>query len=136
MHYKVISWNDNWILIFICFVGRLILEPSASSSSSFMTSSFLIQVLRCIRGSSRVDSFIFLISWGIFFELWELDVQFLPSSLLLLLVEIILVCTLPRVCWRLSLLSGTHSSNECIPCLSETLKVVIKISYSSSIALS
>ena len=36
MHNKTISWNDNWILIFICFVGRLFLEPSASSSSSFI----------------------------------------------------------------------------------------------------
>ena len=38
MHNKTISWNDNWILIFICFMGRLILEPSASSSSSFIIS--------------------------------------------------------------------------------------------------
>ena len=38
MHNKTISWNDNWILIFICFVGRLLLEPSASSSSSFIIS--------------------------------------------------------------------------------------------------
>ena len=46
MHNKTISWTDNWILIFICFVGRLLLESSASSSSSFMTSSFLIQMLK------------------------------------------------------------------------------------------
>ena len=38
MHNKTISWNDNWILIFICFVGRLLLEPSTSSSSSFIIS--------------------------------------------------------------------------------------------------
>ena len=44
MHNKTISWNDNWILIFICFVGRLLL--SASSSSSFITTSFLIQMLK------------------------------------------------------------------------------------------
>ena len=43
MHNKTISWNDNWILIFICFVGRLLLL--ASSSYSFITSSFLIQML-------------------------------------------------------------------------------------------
>ena len=42
MHNKTISWNDNWILIFICFVGRLL---SASPSSSFITISFLIQML-------------------------------------------------------------------------------------------
>ena len=29
MHNQTISWNNNWILIFICLVGRL-LEPSAS----------------------------------------------------------------------------------------------------------
>ena len=33
-----LSWNDNWILIFICFMGRLLLEPSTSSSSSFIIS--------------------------------------------------------------------------------------------------
>ena len=38
MHNKTISWNDNWIIIFICFVGRLLLEPSASSYSSFIIS--------------------------------------------------------------------------------------------------
>ena len=36
IHNKTISWNDNWILIFICFVGRLLLEPLGSSSSSFI----------------------------------------------------------------------------------------------------
>ena len=50
MHNKTISWNDNWILIFICFLGRLLVEPSASSSSSFIIASFLIQMLRWIRG--------------------------------------------------------------------------------------
>ena len=67
MHNKTISWNYNWILIFICFEGRLLLEPSASSSSSFIIASFLIQKLRWIRSSSRVEFFIFLIAWGIFF---------------------------------------------------------------------
>ena len=43
VHNKTISWNDNWILIFICFVGRHLL--SASSSSLFITSSFIIQML-------------------------------------------------------------------------------------------
>ena len=94
MHNQTISWNDNWILIFICFMYRLLL--SASSSSSFMTSSFLIQMLRWIRGSSRIESFIFLFDWGIFFESRELDLQLLPSSLLLLWVELLLVCTLPK----------------------------------------
>ena len=102
MHNKTISWNGNWILIFICLVGRLLLEPSASSSSSFITSSFLIQMLKWIIGSSRIESFIFLIAWGIFFESWALDLQLLSSSLLVLWVELILVCTLPRFYWKRS----------------------------------
>ena len=71
MNSQTISWNDSWILFFICLLGRL-LEPSASS--------FLIQMLGWIRGSSRVESFVFLIAWGIFFWWWELDLQFLLSS--------------------------------------------------------
>ena len=43
MHNKTISWNDNWILIFICFVGILLL--SCSSYSSLITTSFIIQLL-------------------------------------------------------------------------------------------
>ena len=46
MHNKTISWNDNSMLIFICSMVRLLREPSTSSSSSFMTSSFLIQMLK------------------------------------------------------------------------------------------
>ena len=65
----------------------LLLEPFASSSSSFMTSSFLIQMIRWIRGSSRIEFFIFLISWGILFEWWELDLQLLPSSFSLLMSQ-------------------------------------------------
>ena len=44
MHNKTISWNDNWILIFICFVGRLFLL--VSPYSSFITASFLIQMFK------------------------------------------------------------------------------------------
>ena len=43
MHNKIVSWNENWILIFICFMGRFLL--SASSSYSFTTGSFIIQML-------------------------------------------------------------------------------------------
>ena len=66
-------------LSFVCFVDRFLLDHSASSFSSFMTSSFLIQMIRWIRGSLRIEFFIFLIAWGIFFEWWELDLQLLPS---------------------------------------------------------
>ena len=60
-------------------------------------SSFLFQIIRWIRGYSRVEFFIFLIAWGIFFESWNLYLQLLPSSFLLLWVEHLLVCALPRV---------------------------------------
>ena len=74
-------------LCFIRFVGRLLLDHSASLSSSFMKSSFLIQMIRWIRGSSRIEFFIFLIAWGIFFEWRELDLQVLPSSSSLLMIR-------------------------------------------------
>ena len=64
-------------------MGRLLLDHSASSSSSSsssMKSSFLIQMIRWIRGSSRIEFFIFLIVWWIFFEWWELDLQRASSS--------------------------------------------------------
>ena len=129
VHNQTISWNDNWIFIFICLVGRL-LEPSAS------TASFLIQILKWIRGSSWVESFIFLIAWAIFFESWELDLQLLPSSLLLLWVDIFLMCILPRVYWRNHfLLAHIRRMNESHD-LGRPFKVVITISYSCSIASS
>ena len=58
MSYKQLDIQENTIqiFIFISSVGRLLLDPSASSFSSFITSSFLIQMLRWIRGSSRVES--------------------------------------------------------------------------------
>ena len=66
----------EYLSLFV-FVGRLL---STLSSSSFIKALFLIQMLRWIRGSSRVDIFIFLIGWGIFFGWWELNIQLLPSS--------------------------------------------------------
>ena len=57
---------------YLSFVGRLHLDHSALSS-------FLIQMIRWIKGSSRIEFFIFLIAWGIFFEWWELNLQLLPS---------------------------------------------------------
>ena len=59
-------------------MGRIHLDHSSLSSSSFMKSSFLIQM-------TRIEFFIFLIAWGIFFEWWELDLQLLPSSSSLLM---------------------------------------------------
>ena len=50
MHNKnnIMKWQLNTYLYF--FVGRLLLEPSTSSFSSFIIASFLIQMLRWIRG--------------------------------------------------------------------------------------
>ena len=87
MHNKTISWNDNWILIFICFMGRILLDPSSSSYYLFITSWFIIQMIKLIRIYSRIESFIFLIAWGIFFESWELDPQLLPCSLSLIMSQ-------------------------------------------------
>ena len=111
--------NIHCYLSFIRFVGRLLLDPSTSSSSSFIIASFLIQMLRCIRFSSRFESFVFLIACGISFRWWELDLQLLPYSLLLLWVELLL---LPKVYWKHSLPSGTHSLNEWIPSSLEAIQ--------------
>ena len=91
------GWTPSWAFSFIIF---------------FIIASFLIQMLRWIRGYSRVEFFVFLIAWGIFFGWWEIDLQLFPSSLLLLWVELLI---LPRVYWKSSLPSGIHSSNEWIP---------------------
>ena len=99
--YLFVSWVDSFLSLHLHHILH--------------SSSFLIQMLRWIRGSSRIEFFIFLITWGIFFGWWELDLQLLPSSFLLLLVELLLVCALPRVCWKQSLPSSTHSSKEWIP---------------------
>ena len=82
MHSKTISWNDNWILIFICFEGRLLFEPSASSSSSFIVTSFLIQMLRWIRSSSRVEFFIFLRDLLWMMRAWSSVSSISPSLLM------------------------------------------------------
>ena len=84
MYNKTISWNDNWILIFYLFRGQTPSWPFRFIIF-FMTSSFLIQMIRWIIGSSRIEFFTFLIAWGIFFEWWELDIQLLPSSSSLLM---------------------------------------------------
>ena len=121
-------------------MGRLLVEPSTSSSSSFIIASFLIQMLIWIRVSSRIEFFIFLITWGIFFGSWELDLQFLPSSIFLLLVELLFLCALfPESD------EGNHFLLEHIPWMNEshdfrsTFKVVIispAFSNSSSTASS
>ena len=80
------KWQLNTYLYF--FVGRLLLEASTSSSSSFITTSFLIQMLIWIRGSSRFESFVFLIAWGslifsfshLFFSYYESSFFFFPES--------------------------------------------------------
>ena len=96
-------------LSFVCFVGRLLLDHSDSSSSSSMKSSFLIQMIRWIRGSSRIEFFIFLITLNgeslifnllpsFFFSSYETSFFFFPES-----IE------------SNYFLFGTHSSHEWIP---------------------
>ena len=79
-------------LSFVCFVGRLLLDHSASSSSSSMKSSFLIQTIRWIRGFSRIEFFIFLIALNgeslilnflpyFFFSSYETSFFFFPESI-------------------------------------------------------
>ena len=136
MHNKTISWNENWILIFICFVGRLLLEPLASSFSSFITTSFLIQILRWIRGSSRIGSFIFLILEGS--SLNRESLIFSCSHLLYSYYEsIFFLCALfPESA------KSNHFLPAHIPRMNEShdprrpFKVVIIVSYSSSTASS
>jgi len=106
MYNKTILWNDNWILIFICFMGIFLLESSASSSSS---ASFLIQMLRWIRSSSRVEIFIFLIDWGIFFGRWELDLQRRASSSSQSLLKVITSFWNTFLKWMNSMILGGHS---------------------------
>ena len=131
MHNKTISWNDNWILIFICFMGRLLLEPSASSPSSFMVASFLIQMLRWIRGSSRVEIFIFLIAWGIFFE-----------RLIFICFHLLFSSYESSFFFFLESAESNHFLLAHIPQMNEShdtgrpFKVLITISYSSSISSS
>ena len=75
MHNKTISWNANWILIFICFMGRLLL--SASSSSLFIIASFLIQIIKMDK--RLLKNWILHIPHCLRDILWELDLQLLPS---------------------------------------------------------
>ena len=82
MHNKIIS--RKWQLSTNIYLFRGLTPSSAFFFIIFFIqkSSFLIQMLIRIRGSSRIEFFIFLIAWGIFFESWSLDLQFLPSFLL------------------------------------------------------
>ena len=98
-------------LSFNCFVGKIHLDHCTLSSSSFMKSSFLIQMIRWIRGSSRIEFFIFLIAWGIFFEWWELDLQFLPSSSSPLWVEMKVITSFWHTffSWMNPTILGGHS---------------------------
>ena len=134
MYNKTISLNHNWILIFICFVGRLLLEPSTSSSSSFIIELFLIQMLRWIRFSSRVEFFVFLIAWGIFFGWWDLDLPIFFS--------LTMSWTSSCVCSSWGLSESNHFLLAHIPWMSESndpgrpFKVTITTStfFTSSLA--
>ena len=102
-------------LSFIRFVARLLLDPSTSSPSSFMTSSFLIQMVRWIRGSSRVEFFIFLSARGIFFESW-----IFLSSVAPFFFSIIMSCASSYVCSTWSLSESNHFLLAQIPWMNES----------------
>ena len=133
MHNKTISWNDNEILIFICFVGRLLSYPS----TSFMTSSFLIQMLNMDKR---------------FFKNWVLHIPHRLRDLLWILRAWFSIAPIfsfsyyePRFVLCALFLDSAESNiflSAHIPWMNEShdlgrpFKVVIKIYYSSSIAFS
>ena len=80
----------EYLSLFVSWVDSLL----SLQLHYILHSLFLIQMLRWIRGSSRIEFFIFLITWGIFFGSWELDLKFLRSSLFLLWVELLFLCAL------------------------------------------
>ena len=137
MHNKTISWNDNWILIFNCFLGRLLLDPFASPSSSFMNSSFLIQALNMDKS---------------FFKNWVLHIPHRLRDLLWIvstrsLVAPIFSFSYYELSFFLCALfpesaESNHFLLEHIPRMNEShdpgrpFKVVIIVSYSSLTAFS
>ena len=134
MHNKTISRNDNWILIFICFVGGLL---SASSSSSSIIASFLIQML-------KMDKMLFK-NWALHIPHCLRDLLWIVkswSSVAPILFSVIMDRTSSDVCSSQSLLkvitSFWHTLLEWMNPMNprRPFKVVITISYSSSIASS
>ena len=105
---------------------RLLLVPLTLSFSSFITALFLIQIPRWIRGSSRIEFIIFLITRGIFsfshllFSYYKL--RFFLCALFPDSTE-----------GNHFLLAHIHRMNESHD-PGRPLKAVITISYSSSIA--
>ena len=99
-----------------------------------MTSSFLIQMLRWIRGSSRIEFFIFLIAWGIFLNGESLIFSW-SHILFFYYLCIFFLCAL-----FLESVEGNHFLLAHIPRMNKShdpgrpFKVVITIYYSSFIA--
>ena len=70
---------------------------------------------------------IFLIAWGIFFGSWELDLEFLPSSLFLLWVELLFLCALfPEST------EGNHFLSAHIPWMNESHVFTTTSAFSTS----
>ena len=143
-HNQTMSWNDNRTLIFVCLVGRFLLEPLASSSSAFTTTSFLIQMLRWIRGSSWVEYFWIKIHIpyhlrNIIFLVWIMRAL---SSVDPIFSSLVMSQASSCVHSSQSLLKVIKFLLAHIPRMNEShdpgrpFKVVITISYSSSIASS
>ena len=124
-------------LSFICFVGRLLLDPSASSSSSFMTSSFLIQILKMDKR---------------FFRNWVLHIPHCLRDLLWIVRDWCSVAPIFSSLIMVRASSCVHTSQSLLKVINFLLahipqmngshdlrrpfKVVITISYSSLIASS
>ena len=115
MHNKTISWNDNWILIFICFVGRLLLDPFTSSSSSFMTSSFLIQALsffknRVLHISHRLRGLLWMVrAWSSVALIFSFLIMSQASSSSRSLLKVITSFWHTFLAWMNPMILGGHS---------------------------
>ena len=77
------KWQLNTYILFVSWVDSILIILLHEIIISYPND-------KMNRGSSRIEFLIFLISWGIFFEWWELDLQLLPSysSLLISRAEI------------------------------------------------
>ena len=137
MHNKIISWNDNWIIIFICFVGRLLLEASASSYSSFIIASFLIQMIKMDKR--------FFNNWVLHIPHHLRDLIWIVGTWSSVVGHIVFSYYGPSFILCVLFLEFTESNHFLlahIPRMNEShdlgrlFKVVITISCSSSIALS
>ena len=128
IHSQTISWNDNWILIFICLVGWL-LEPSASYlliHLSILDKRFfkiwVLHIPHCLRDLLWIVRAWYSVSPILSSLIMSQYSPCVHSSQILLKVIKFLLAHIP----------GMNESHD----LGRPFKEVITIYYSSSIALS